>query len=82
MGETGRIRFRADSNSEISKGFCSCLIWMLDGAEVGEVLAVEKRDLLDVNVGVYGKVNSRVNTWHNVLLTMQMKIQALVTERK
>ncbi|KAM0961959.1 hypothetical protein ACFX13_021582 [Malus domestica] len=82
MNEAGRIRFRADSDSEISKGFCSCLIWMLDGAEAGEVLAVETHDLQDVNVGVYGKVNSRVNTWHNVLLAMQRKAQALVTERK
>ncbi|KAI9079011.1 hypothetical protein K1719_039011 [Acacia pycnantha] len=32
MDELGRIRFRADSNSEISKGFCWCLICMLDGA--------------------------------------------------
>ncbi|KAM0958753.1 hypothetical protein ACFX15_023420 [Malus domestica] len=82
IGEARRIRFRANSNSEISKGFCSCLIWMLDGVEAGEVLVVEKRDLPDVNVEVYGKVNSRVNTWHNVLLAMQMKTQALVTKRK
>ncbi|KAF2593120.1 hypothetical protein F2Q70_00045064 [Brassica cretica] len=25
--ELGRMRFKADSDSEISKGFCSCLIW-------------------------------------------------------
>ncbi|KAK9934618.1 hypothetical protein M0R45_021755 [Rubus argutus] len=31
LDELGRMRFRADSDSEISKGFCSCLIWMLDG---------------------------------------------------
>ncbi|KAM1109641.1 hypothetical protein EV2_009349 [Malus domestica] len=82
MDEGWRIRFQADSDSEISKGFCSCLIWMLDGAEAGEVMAVETQDLQDVNVGVYGKVNSRVNTWHNVLLAMQRKTQALVTKRK
>ncbi|TQD83085.1 hypothetical protein C1H46_031362 [Malus baccata] len=73
MNEVGRIRFRADSDSEISKGFCSCLIWMLDGAEAGEVLVVKTWDLQDVNVGIYGKVNLRVNTWHNVLLAMQRK---------
>lgn len=82
MDELGRMRFRADSDSEISKGFCSCLIWMLDGAEAAEVLEVKTRDLEDVNVGVYGKVNSRVNTWHNVLLAMQRKTQALVVERE
>ncbi|XP_034201594.1 sufE-like protein 2, chloroplastic [Prunus dulcis] len=82
MDELGRMRFRADSDSEISKGFCSCLIWMLDGAEAAEVLEVKTRDLEDVNVGVYGKVNSRVNTWHNVLLAMQRKTQALVAERE
>ncbi|KAM2108000.1 hypothetical protein ACFX1Q_024906 [Malus domestica] len=54
----------------------------LECVEASEVLAVEKWDLPDVNVGVYGKVNSRVNTWHNVLLAMQMKTQALVTKRK
>lgn len=79
LDELGRMRFRADSDSEISKGFCSCLIWMLDGGEPREVLAIRAQDLDDVNVGVYGKANSRVNTWHNVLLAMQRKTRALVT---
>ncbi|CDY56209.1 hypothetical protein HID58_027358 [Brassica napus] len=34
--ELGRMRFKADSDSEISKGFCSCLIWILDGAKPEE----------------------------------------------
>lgn len=79
LDELGRMRFRADSDSEISKGFCSCLIWMLDGGEPREVLAIRAHDLDDVNVGVYGKANSRVNTWHNVLLAMQRKTRALLT---
>ncbi|KAL6188077.1 hypothetical protein ACLB2K_039471 [Fragaria x ananassa] len=79
LDEMGRMRFRADSDSEISKGFCSCLIWMLDGAEPREVLEIRGKDLEDVNVGLYGKANSRVNTWHNVLLAMQRKTRDLVT---
>ncbi|KAM1807971.1 hypothetical protein ACFX11_030907 [Malus domestica] len=55
MDKAGKIRFQADNDSEISKGFCSCLIWMLDGAKAGEFLAVETRDLQDVNVWVVRK---------------------------
>ncbi|XP_050374188.1 sufE-like protein 2, chloroplastic [Argentina anserina] len=79
VDELGRMRFCADSDSEISKGFCSCLIWMLDGAEPREVLEIRGKDLEDVNVGLYGKANSRVNTWHNVLLAMQRKTRDLVS---
>ncbi|KAF7808403.1 sufE-like protein 2, chloroplastic [Senna tora] len=32
MDEFGRMRFKVDSDSEISKGLCWCLVWMLDGA--------------------------------------------------
>ncbi|KAI4317318.1 hypothetical protein L6164_025196 [Bauhinia variegata] len=80
MDECGRMRFKADSDSEISKGFCSCLIWMLDGAEPWEVLRVEREDLADLNVGLHGKAQSRVNTWHNVLFSMQKAAEALVME--
>ncbi|KAF3431179.1 hypothetical protein FNV43_RR25909 [Rhamnella rubrinervis] len=82
MDKFGRMRFRADSDSEISKGFCSCLIWMLDGAEPEEVMEVKTEDLEYVNVGLYVKANSRVNTWHNVLISMQKKTKALVAERE
>ncbi|KAI9082902.1 hypothetical protein K1719_035045 [Acacia pycnantha] len=34
MEELGRMTFRADNNYEILKGFCWCLIWMLDGAKL------------------------------------------------
>ncbi|KAI4382476.1 hypothetical protein MLD38_008436 [Melastoma candidum] len=77
MDRQGRMRFRADSDSEITKGFCSCLIHMLDEAEPDEVMGVRAEDLRDVNVGIV--VHSRVNTWQNVLVSMQSRTQELVT---
>lgn len=78
MDEFGRMRFKADSDSEISKGFCSCLIWILDGAKPEEVMGVRSEDLSEMNVGVHGKEQSRVNTWHNVLMSMQKRTMTLV----
>ncbi|XP_065876212.1 sufE-like protein 2, chloroplastic [Euphorbia lathyris] len=80
--DNGRMRFRADSDSEITKGFISCLIWLLDGSEPDEVLAVVAEDLGAMNVGLYGKAQSRVNTWHNVLTGMQNRTKALIGEPK
>ena len=82
MDENGRVWFRADSDSEISKGFCSCLIWVLNGAEGEEVLELKTEDFEYVNVGLHGRGHSRVNTWQNILITMQKKTRALVAERK
>lgn len=82
MDEHGRMRFRADSDSEITKGFISCLIWLLDGAEPGEVVAVKSENLGALNVGLHGKAQSRVNTWHNVLISMQNRTKALDAKRK
>ncbi|KAH7570376.1 hypothetical protein ACOSP7_018472 [Xanthoceras sorbifolium] len=82
MDERGRMRFRADSDSEITKGFCSCLILALDGAEPEEVMGVKAEDLTEMNVGVHGKAVSRVNTWQNVLVGMQKRTHYLVTERE
>lgn len=79
IDEFERMRFKADSDSEIAKGYCSCLIWMLDGAEPLEVLKVRSDDLDAVNVGLHGKAISRVNTWQNVLMSMQMRTNALVS---
>lgn len=79
---SGRMRFRADSDSEISKGFCSCLIWLLDGAEAEEVLELTAEDFEHVNIGLHGKGHSRANTWHNVLISMQRKTRALLEETK
>lgn len=78
LDELGRVRFSADSDSEISKGFCSCLIHVLDGAEPEEVVKVKAEDLADLNVGLHGKAHSRVITWHNVLIAMQKRTAALV----
>lgn len=88
MDERGRMRFRADSDSEISKGFCSCLIMVLDGAEPEEVLGFKTEDLTEMNVGVgVSHVGikagaSRVNTWQNVLLAMQKRTRCLVMKRE
>lgn len=81
MDDNGRMRFKADSDSEITKGFCSCLIWLLDGAEAAEVMAVEVEDLEAVNLGFEMKVRSRVNTWQNVLISMQKRTSDLILEK-
>ncbi|KAL6505459.1 hypothetical protein OROHE_022838 [Orobanche hederae] len=78
MDRDGIMSFRADSDSEITKGFCSCLIWVLDGAEADEVLSVRSEDLLEMNVGLASRVSSRFNAWHSVLVSMQRRTKALV----
>ncbi|WOL01437.1 quinolinate synthase, chloroplastic-like [Canna indica] len=79
VDELGCMRFAADSDSEITKGFCACLISVLDGALPEEVLEVRPEDFSDLNVvGLPAKAPSRVNTWHNVLITMQKRTKALI----
>ncbi|GMH20758.1 hypothetical protein Nepgr_022600 [Nepenthes gracilis] len=80
IDEFGRMRFKANSDSEIIKGFCSCLIYLLDGALPEEVLQVKAEDLTDVNVGL--PVRSRVNSWHYVLISMQDRAKALIAEKE
>ncbi|KAM0017010.1 putative Fe-S metabolism associated domain, SufE [Helianthus debilis subsp. tardiflorus] len=65
MDSDEMMRFLAHSDSEITKGFSSCLISVLDGATTEEVLGMKTEDLRDLNVaGLHGtKVDSRVNTW-------------------
>ncbi|EXB94469.1 Quinolinate synthase A [Morus notabilis] len=82
LGGDGRMRFATDSDSEITRGFCYCLVSALDGASPEEVLEVKTEDLGDLNVGIPGGQRSRVNTWHNVLINMQKKTRALVAERE
>ncbi|PSR95901.1 Quinolinate synthase [Actinidia chinensis var. chinensis] len=83
MDADGNMRLKADSDSEITKGFCSCLIWVLDGAEPEEVLNLKTEDLGAWSVvGLQGRSNSRVNTWHNVLIGMQKRTKDLVAERE
>jgi sulfur transfer protein SufE len=79
MDESRKMRFKADSDSEISKGFCWCLVWMFDGAEPEEILTVERDDLVGMNVGLNNvKARSRINTWHNVYFAMQKATQDLI----
>ncbi|KAK7306162.1 hypothetical protein VNO77_44085 [Canavalia gladiata] len=78
MDDGGRMRFRADSDSEISKGFCWCLVWVLDGAKPEEVLTLTNLHLPTVNVGFNVKAQSRINTLHNVLFRMQKATQDLL----
>lgn len=80
MDQNGLMRYRVDSDSEIAKGFCSCLIWLLDGAEPDEVLCVNTEDLVEMNVGLPSR-KSRVNAWHNVLISMQKRTKDLAKER-
>ncbi|KAM7502181.1 hypothetical protein LguiB_001085 [Lonicera macranthoides] len=68
MDEEGKMRFKVDSDSEITKGFCSCLIWLLDGAAPGEVLEVKKEDLWRL-------------MWDYQLILGQKRIKDLVEER-
>lgn len=88
MDDDGRMQFLADSDSEITKGFCACLISVLDGATPGEVLELKTEDLSALNVvGLNGKgglnsTPSRVNTWHNVLVSMQKRTKAFVAKRE
>ncbi|KAF6157504.1 hypothetical protein GIB67_004442 [Kingdonia uniflora] len=82
MDEFGRMRFSADSDSEITKGFCSCLVWILDGAYPDEVIGLKTEDLSALNVGLHGRSHSRVNTWHNVLISMQKRTKLLVLEEE
>lgn len=79
-----RMRFAADSDSEIAKGFCSCLVAVLDGALPEEVLEMRTEDFgaLEVMGSPTRAVNSRVNTWNNVLISMQKRTRELVVAWK
>ncbi|KAK8949093.1 hypothetical protein KSP39_PZI005351 [Platanthera zijinensis] len=79
----GRMRFAADSDSEITRGFCACLLAAVDGANPEDVLAIRTVDLADINViGVSGYTQSRVNTWHNVLISMQKRARTLMADEE
>ncbi|RRT45623.1 hypothetical protein B296_00020041, partial [Ensete ventricosum] len=83
VDELGRMRFAADSDSEITKGFCACLVSVLDGALPEEVLELRPEDFGDLNVvGLPVKAHSRINTWHNVLISMQKRTKALIAKRE
>ncbi|XP_010442500.1 PREDICTED: quinolinate synthase, chloroplastic [Camelina sativa] len=82
LGSDGKMRFWAESDSDVSKGMCSCLIQVLDEASPEEVMELKTEDLAELNVGLLGVERSRVNTWHNVLVSMQKKTRRLVAERE
>lgn len=75
LGRDGRIYFGAESDSEITRGFCSCLINSINGALPEEVLQVKTEDLSSLNIGVAGGAKSRANTWHNILVSMHKRIK-------
>jgi len=83
IDEEGKVRVVADSDSEITRGFCACLVWVLDGSEPDEVLKVSTDDLIGLNVGLPGGTGpSRANTWHNVLVSIQKRTKQLVAQRE
>lgn len=83
IDEEGKVRVAADSDSEITRGFCACLVWVLDGSKPDEVMKVSTDDLVGLNVGLPGgSGRSRVNTWHNVLVSMQKRTKQLVAQRE
>ncbi|KAK9117335.1 hypothetical protein Sjap_016282 [Stephania japonica] len=74
----GRVRVSADSDSDLTRGFLWCLLWVLDGASPEEVLELGTGDLS--GLGVVG--NSRVNTWHNVLVAIHKRTRAALAQRE
>ncbi|KAF2293256.1 hypothetical protein GH714_040624 [Hevea brasiliensis] len=82
LDHCGKIRFLADSDSEITRGLCACLLSVLDGAAPEEVLSLKTEDLVALNVGLPGGERSRANTWHNVLVSMQKRTKKLIAERE
>ncbi|XP_071696389.1 sufE-like protein 2, chloroplastic [Rutidosis leptorrhynchoides] len=81
MDDNGKMRFIVDSDSEITKGFCYCLIWLLDGGSAIEVIEIRVDDLREMNVGILPiRASSRVNTWHNVLISMQRRTRDLILQ--
>lgn len=77
------VRFMADSDSEITKGFCACLISVLNGATPEEVMGMTVDDFEDLKlVGMNGMVNSRANSWMNILIGMQKRTRMLIAEKE
>ncbi|KAL1336557.1 hypothetical protein HN51_030922 [Arachis hypogaea] len=79
MDNDGKMWFRADSDSEISKGFCWCLVSAFNGTYPVEVLHVTEKDLCHMDLLGSGlKAQSRINTWHNLFLGMQKATKDLL----
>ncbi|KAH8975738.1 hypothetical protein BDL97_01G174500 [Sphagnum fallax] len=74
----GRVRFAADSDSAVTRGLCALLVEALNGASSQEVLAVPVDMLRGLGFGM--EAQSRGNTWHNVLITLQKRTSMLVAQ--
>ncbi len=75
----GRVRFSADSDSAVTRGLCALLVEALNGASSQEVLAVPVDMLRGLGFGM--EAQSRGNTWHNVLITLQKRTSMLVAQK-
>jgi quinolinate synthase len=78
-----RMRFAADSDSDLSRGYCACLVAALDGAKPEDVLAVDPADpdLAPLGAGITA-ARSRASTWHNVLVGMQKRARTAIAARE
>ena len=78
-----RMWFAADSDSDLSRGYCACLVAALDGAEPEDVLAVDPADpdLAPLGAGTTA-ARSRASTWHNVLVGMQKRARTAIAARE
>jgi hypothetical protein len=77
------MRFAADSDSDLSRGYCACLVAALDGAKPEDVLAVDPADpdLAPLGAGITA-ARSRASTWHNVLVGMQKRARTAIAARE
>ena len=55
---------------------------MFDRAKQKEVLELNIENVATLNVGLPGEERFRINTWHNVLVSMQKRTMAWVAQRK
>ncbi|TVT97954.1 hypothetical protein EJB05_56780, partial [Eragrostis curvula] len=78
----GRMRFAADSDADLSRGYCACLVAAMDGARPEEVLDVDPAVDLAPLGGLAAGTRSRASTWHNVLVAMQKRARAAVAARE
>lgn len=78
-----RMQLAADSDSDLSRGYCACLVAALDGAKPEDVLAVDPADpdLAPLGAGITAG-RSRASTWHNVLVGMQKRARTAIAARE
>ncbi|WVZ89943.1 hypothetical protein U9M48_036288, partial [Paspalum notatum var. saurae] len=78
-----RMWFAADSDSELSRGYCAFLVAALDGSTPEEVLSVDPSDpnLAPLGAGMTAS-RSRASMWHNVLVSMQKRAHAAIAARE